>query len=416
MIDLDRFISFFHAEDLRDAFAAKWDDAQKANPPAEYAQALLAPAALEANWKMSSFREDSLPQLQAMAARICESDELLALAAFMHWWIFMDRDPDGQWKWPDLHFCFDEVEIGCFNFVIALGFLPEYSARQRELGIPENVISESLLQIPCYAFNFHRGTGKAGIYLGQLSWLHCYMPPARYYRLGRLEFQQTKYNHPFKIYRNRTDGSTVALCVAGFWLMPDGEACFAGEEHPADAWETTLNEGTDGVEGYAVMTDGHVSRESVFLPFDEWECALAPGDSVLAMHIPSGGGMRPELAVDSLKRSFAFFDKYYPDKPVKAIFCSSWIFSNQLTECLPPESNILALQEMVHLVPLSGGKSAGLWFVFLVNPPFDVAALPRDTSMCRNIAEWLEKGNEFHVGGMYITREEVARLTIEQKA
>ena len=415
MTDFDSFVAYFHVESFKDAFAAKWELAMKENPPEKYARTFLAPAALEANWKMSSFREDSLPQLQVMADRIAKSDELLTLAAYMHWRIFLDKDPDGQWQWPDLHFCFGDVEIGCFNFVVALGFLPEYTARQRELGIPEDVIAESRVQIPCYAFNFHRSTGMAGVFINQLSWLHCYMPPARYYRLGRLEFQYAVYRHPYKVYRNKTDGATVALCLAGTWLTAAGEACFTDADRPADAWETTLDERSDGVEGYAVMTDGHVARDSVFLPSDEWECVLSGGDSVLAMHIPTGGGMKPELVIDSLKRSFAFFDKYYPDKPVKAIFCSSWIFSNQLSECLPAESNILALQKMVHLVPLSSAKYSGLWFVFLKNPPFEFAALPRDTSMRRDIAAWLEKGNEFHAGGMYIMREEVSRLCNRQK-
>ena len=63
---------------------------------------------------------------------------------------------------------------------------------------------------------------------------------------------------------------------------------------------------------------------------------------------------------------------------------------------------------MTHLFPVSSSPSAGLWFLFLVDPPYtDLAVLPRDTSMRRAVADWLAKGNVFHMGGMYLLRDEV---------
>ena len=406
MHSLDEFLSHFDAENFRGEFAAKWDAALAANPPESYASAFLAPDRVEAHWRMSPLREDSLGPLLKMAERVREDKLLLALAAFMHWRIFQDRDPNGQWSWPGPK-PLEGVDAGCFHFLVALGFLPEYSAAQRALGIPEDVIGDSCLQVGCYAFNFHRATGRTGIFSNQLSWLHVYFPPGRYYRIGRLEFQSFVYSHPFKVYRRKTDGRTCALCLPGHWYTREGEACLSGCDRPADAWEPTLEERGNGVFGHPVGHDARVSPEKVFLPADEWECALDQGDNILNMHIPSGGGMTPDLVRDSLRRAIPFFDHYYPDKPAKAIVCTSWIFSNQLSECLPPDSNILALQKMVHLVPMSSSPSSGLWFVFLVNPPFDVAALPRDTSMRRAIADWLAAGNVFHLGGMYLLRDEV---------
>ena len=409
MTTLDTFLARFDAENLRGEFTAKWDAALAANPPETYAAAYLAPDKVEAHWRMSSLREDSLRSLLEMAARVKADEGLLALAAYMHWRIFQDRDPNGQWAWPDPK-PLEGDEVGCFHFLVALGFPPEYSAAQRALGIPENVIRDSCQQIGCYAFNFHRATGKAGIFPNQLSWLHCYFPPGRYYRLGRLEYQASVYSHPFKVYRRKTDGRTCALCLPDHWYTQDGEACLAGCDRPADAWEPSFEERDNGIFGHPVGPDARVSIEKVFLPSDEWECALAPGDNVLNMHIPSGGGMTPDLVRESIRSAIPFFDRHCPDKPAKAIVCTSWIFSNQLSECLPPDSNILALQRMVHLVPISSSPSSGLWFVFLVRSPFDVAALPRDTSMRRAIADWLTAGNVFHLGGMYLLKEEVEGL------
>ena len=346
--------------------------------------------------------------LREMAARVRADEGLLTLAAFMHWGIFQYRGHDAIWRWPAPS-PLEGDEPGCFYFLVALGFPPEYSAVQRALGIPEDVIAESCLQVGCYAFNFHRATGRAGIYPGQLSWLHVYFPPGRYYRLGRLEYQAFQFSLPFKVFRAKSDGRTLALALPGQWYSADGEACFSGSDRPPDAWEPRFVENADGVVGNPVRDNGTVSRESVNMPASEWECVLAQGDDVLNVHIPSGGGMTPESVRESIGSAFPFFDRHFPDKPAKALLCTSWIFSNQLRECLPRSSNILAFQRMTHLLPVSSSPSAGLWFLFLANPPYaDIAALPRDTSMRRAVADWLAKGNVFHLGGMYMLRSEVA--------
>ena len=100
MTNLDTFLAHFDAENLRGEFAAKWDAALAANPPAAYAAAYLAPDKVEAHWRMSPLREDSLRPLQEMAERVRDDEGLLALAAYTHWRIFQDRDPNGQWTWP----------------------------------------------------------------------------------------------------------------------------------------------------------------------------------------------------------------------------------------------------------------------------------------------------------------------------
>lgn len=411
-MDLDAFLKGLDAIASRDYFVQFWDVAMKANPPQEYAAKYLTSKAIEANWNMGSFRPESLRKLLEMAKRIRNDEKLLALAAFLHWRIFMERETPSAGFNVNLSAVLDEKELGCFSFVVGLAFLPIYSSEQREYGIPENIISDSLKQLACYEYNFYRGNEDTGINIGQLCWLHVYMPPARYFRLGRLEFQYKKYSLPFHVYRNKADGTTVALCAQDTWFDENGNACFAGCDRPATAWKADFKILDDGVEGIAVMSGGYVQREPVFLPSDEWEPVLTTGDPVVAMHIPSGGGMKPELVRDSMERAFEFYDRYFPDVRIKAITCSSWIFSTQLSECLPPDSNILALQRMVNLVPESCPPN-GLWFLFLKYPPYNPETLPRDTSMRRNVADWLAKGNTFRAGAMYITREEVANI-IEQ--
>ena len=176
MKTLDTFLAHFDAQSLRDEFAAKWDEAMVANPPDAYAAAFLTPEKVEEHWRMSPLREDSLSPLLEMAERVRDDEWLLSLAAYMHWRIFQDRDPNAQWGWPAPR-PLEGDEVGCFHFLVALGFPPEYAAAQRALalGIPEDVIRDSCRQIGCYAFNFHRATGKAGIFPNQYTRLRANM-------------------------------------------------------------------------------------------------------------------------------------------------------------------------------------------------------------------------------------------------
>lgn len=401
------------AEALRKNFAALWEKMSATLPPEKYACAYLAPEALKAHWAMSPLRDDSLPELLALAEQVRGDETLLALAALMHFALFEDAEGPGAWNipYPAGRFATEESQ-GLLNFLVALGFCPVFARLNRARGIPGETISATLGQIACYANNFHRAFGHAGIYRGQLSWLHTYMPPRRYFRIGRLEFCQQPYSRSAVAYRNKTTGEIAAFAAPGLKFMPDGRLCRTDEKAPADALETIREEANGFARGNRIGKNARIEATPVALPLADWECVLRQGDPIMEMHIPSGGGMGPDLVRDAMKRSFAFFDKYFPGNGAKALTCGSWILSAQLQEALPDGSNILALQDMVHLVPVapSAGCDGGLWFLFLSRPPYDPKALPRDTSMRRAVAEWMEKGETFCAGEMFILRDEVARL------
>jgi hypothetical protein len=391
-------------------FAGRWAAMDARLPPDDYAERFLAPETVRRNWGMATgLPPSSLDEILDVAARVRADTRLTAIAALLHWTLFEDADGPGTWLMPypgdDLA---DETEQGPFNLLVALGFAPTFTRSNRERGIPDETISETLRQISCYDYNFRRAHGKAGIFRSQLAWLHCYVPPRSYFRLGRLEFQLKPNGQEAVVFRNRRDGSIAVAAPPGFAFTADGRLCHVNRPIPADALRTVFEESPESARCSLVRPDGGIDAEPAVLDKREWECVLRRGDPVLETHIPSGGGLRPELVEDSFARSFAFFDRHFPGHGAKALVCSSWILSPQLGECLPPDSNILAFQRKFRRLPVAphDGSEGSLWFLFLKRPPYDPAALPRDTSMRRAVAEWLERGEAFCGGAGFRLRGE----------
>ena len=385
---------------------ASWNAMDAGLPPAQYADVFLKPEAVRRNAAAALLRPSCLGELLDEAERVRGDETLTALAALLHWAFFEDAAGSGLDDIPFPASLPGEAEKGAFCLLVALGYPEIFTRLNRARGIPEDVIADTLLQIGCYDSGFCRVHGRAGIFPRQLARLHASLPPRRFFRIGRLEFIQIDFAREFVVYRNRRDGRAVALCTAGVPFLPDGRLCATDRPPPPNALKTSLSEDIGRVAGNRIDEDARVDAAQTVLVGDEWECALRPGDHVLALHIPEGGGLTPERVDDAMRRALPFFDRHFPGNDLKGIYCHSWILSPQLRECLPPKSNILAFQRKVHLLPATpnAGCDRGLWFLFRSYPPYDLATLPRDTSMQRAVAEWLDRGNAFCAGSMYVLR------------
>ena len=83
----------------------------------------------------------------------------------------------------------------------------------------------------------------------------------------------------------------------------------------------------------------------------EFSFADGPAGFALQVHIPPIGPLVQEESVDSINRALAFFAEHYPDEPVSALVCKSWMLDPQLRDYLKPGSNLLRFQERWQLVP-----------------------------------------------------------------
>jgi hypothetical protein len=127
---------------------------------------------------------------------------------------------------------------------------------------------------------------------------------------------------------------------------------------------------------------------------------------VLDMHIPGGGAMSLNASYDSWKRGIEFFDRYFPDKKVKAVICISWIFSPDLKEFLPAESNLIKLLNEVEIFPVNWSEMEGFSFI-MGTASKDIDSWPENTSLQRAYKKHIQSGGKVRTGAMYIKRNKI---------
>lgn len=299
-------------------------------------------------------------------------------------------------------------EHGCCIYLLAaLAWAHLLKAHHRRLGIPEEVTRDTCRQVACFLGNHRRAArGRPGIHPPQFLWLRTYLHGNVYVRLGRFEYWLRPYDGETFVCREKTTGRSQTLAADALNFDRDGFALDGAAVPPERAWTSSLSIGPDAAEGHPANPDGSASREKIRLGFDAWEPFLMKGTPVLDLHIPAGGGMEVEAALDSFRRAKAFFARYFPDRRPAAIACQSWIFNPQLPEILPPAANLVRLQQRVHLCPLHSSPADGLWFIFFMTP-FDLATAPRETSLQRAVAGHLAAGRRWRSGGMYLPMNEI---------
>ena len=133
---------------------------------------------------------------------------------------------------------------------------------------------------------------------------------------------------------------------------------------------------------------------------------IHPGDTVINMHIPSAGPMKPELLDDAFARAEVFFKEHFP-KDYTVFGVESWLIDPDLVRILP-EGNMKAYADRFHLV--AAEKSEMIfpdgWRVFGAEWKKKPEELPRKTGLQRAIADYLQQGGKLGRGyGIFVRKK-----------
>lgn len=129
-------------------------------------------------------------------------------------------------------------------------------------------------------------------------------------------------------------------------------------------------------------------------PIERSGITLIPGKTpAISIHIPSDGKLRIEAVIDSFKKAYEFFGKYHIDN--KLIFqCSSWLLYPRMLEFMTPGSNLSRFIECFEILDFgTSSEFKDCWRLFGRSYSEGSAALPRDTTLRKQYAEWLDAGN-----------------------
>lgn len=353
---------------------------------------------------------------------ILASEEAVAMVAGLAERVFPPGTPEGgavtladathelesPGRWPDTEEANDL--LGAAYLLIASSMAPLVRETHRRFSIPTDVTQATCRQVAGFCLNHKTAfSGRPGILPRQLYWLRHY-PAGRLFRIGRFEYMRATYDHAGPVYRHKSYGWTVVFADPGHRVTADGRVLVRSDDgdNGSGTFVPTVRGEGRSVIGHLVTPWGVVERKRRRISTDEWELVLRPGDPVLDIHIPPGGGMYPERCHESLVGAFAFFERYFPSHGAEAVVCRSWIFNTQLERRMP-DGNLAAFMRQVYLVPAYSSGNDGLFFVFCRT--YDALKdYPRDTRLRRALLDVLESGETLRTTGMIYCRSELERF------
>lgn len=152
--------------------------------------------------------------------------------------------------------------------------------------------------------------------------------------------------------------------------------------------------------------------------FTRTELGLGDGVSghVLMMHIPPIGPLGPQESEESVAAAVEYFARWYPEEPIAALACHSWLLDPQLAEYLSPDSNIMRFQRRFDLLPYlppedpSEGDHEVMRLGLHLPAPSrplteeDLAQVPQETSLQRGLVKHLRAGRHWHLRTGFLKR------------
>ncbi len=231
------------------------------------------------------------------------------------------------------------------------------------------------------------------------------------YRTGRLEIEiNLKFSNRITVFENIESGEIVTLATAGKFHrdgMILGSKYYEDEE---GSFEASVEETDDAWIGFAYGERGLVDTSAKrVLKKSEWKKTIEPGDPVVGLHIPPGGGMTPEKVDEAFAEAKEFLATCYPDFKYKAFKCESWLMDPELCKILGEDSNITKfINRFIPACLKSSGRGV-FSFVFLQSNPAAavVENLPEDTSLQRKIKQhYLDGGCIYEMHG-FIPKDKI---------
>ncbi|MBP3334463.1 MAG: hypothetical protein J6M35_10515 [Clostridia bacterium] len=278
-----------------------------------------------------------------------------------------------------------------------------YTAR----SLPQEHIDYGMRHLEGMVRNFKsRNNGRSGA----MSWEWYQLGiDAKIYRIGRLEIEIfAKFTQNAIVYEN-SKGEVIALANN---VRVHREGYILGSAHYKDeegAWEASVTEDELFCAGYPYIRRGVVSKGKIRLAKDEWRRIIEPGDPVVSLHIPAGGGFTDEAIDKCFADSKEFLAKYFPDFDYKAFVCSSWLMDDMLSDMIGENKNISKFCERFSKIGQRSAGRAVFSFVFLqpdVNN-VDYNALPENSTLERELKKHYIDGKAIYECYGFIAKDNI---------
>jgi hypothetical protein len=229
--------------------------------------------------------------------------------------------------------------------------------------------------------------------------------------MDRFLFIPYKFGDNLTMFRNRRTNKVIALRHADEEFRRDGQVNGINKVFDETGKFTSVwIEEPDFVTANPISPMGYVQKETVTIHKEDWDTALEPGDTLLALHVPSGPGYTPERLRSSMMLALEFYQKYFPELPIKGFWSESWLYDSRLSLILDNEkSNIIKVQRQFYLYPINEGDDMLRYEAF-----GDWKADPKDveltTTLQKAAAAYMQTGARFNSLSMVVLKEEADKM------
>ena len=366
-----------YAENYFDAFIAEYDRSKPVLSAED--------AAMVAD--TTGLPEDGKEALIRCAEMLNADDNGHLCGSFLADITVYKRAPWVNYIYQDDHFTVEGLEKEQVGWVLVATMLANTLNNKKP---PEDLNEENLSAFRGYSESCFNNKG----YWGILEW-HWNMLCASgsMFLFGILKFVPSEFTGDFPVI---TDGEQyVSLAGGEFFVGKEGELVDCEEKAVG---KTSFYEDDEKYIGNVISAKGIVDLNKTEFDKKVWKDFLRGGSHTMDIHIPPKVEYTPEKFKEAFQMALDFYKDYYPDHKTKAFACFSWILSPQLPKVLPEGSNILKVNDKLHLLPVIGTFDGDIMFI------------RKGSSLQQRIADECAKGTEFHFGIMYSPLDELENL------
>lgn len=321
---------------------------------------------------------------------------LRRLAWHCHYTFFRGASfaPEVAHHWPRLPAALGEAAPLFYAYVYLSG-VPALLAYHHRLGVALDVSLDTLSDLALWIEDYHTKHGTWG--LSEIRWLRRHFA-GRLYKLGRLQFERDRYPFAYHAFLHRHDRRILVFAGTGMRFRADGLTDGTHGRHDPAAWTASLHRTSTAITGHPIHPLGYAQRDTVTLATDTWEEILKKDGPTLAVHIPATGPLAFEACGASFAQAMGFFPRHFPDHPVYAFTCSSWLLDPQFEAHLPATANIVRFLREWYLTPQPAADDAQTLERVFGTPGPDLDAWPRRTALQRAVVRHMKAGGRFRMG------------------
>lgn len=266
--------------------------------------------------------------------------------------------------------------------LIQLPMVPGAAEAYRQRGFSEETIHDLMASYYGCAKGIYDRTGIFGLDLRFHRWMLIYAKSLIFPYMG-FNIEVLSFPEGATILKNKETGEALPL-VWNKTIHESGNILgSAGYENENGAATAAYRETSEGFYGFAARNN-RVSCREEFFPKAQWERAIHTGDNVLSVHLPKGMDLSEQNVDTAFRTVMENAAKWFPDDPIRGLYCGSWLLDPALEALLGAGSKIALFGDRFARWPILSDGQEVFRFVFPAKPD-DLHDLPENTRLERGL-------------------------------